>query len=240
VPRFDPSVDFRDPKSTQGGVHNIVHLNSISRSDRGLVVSFGRVLDVRTLRARRVKAPLGYLAGRFGFIRRLEAPTEAIGLNDRRPRSSHAVVTLTDEHPRTATVVFRGEGALVPNHNAVLEETLLIYNDTNQGRLVAYDCSSGRVQRSVAIPGSPSFARGLVALGDGLYGVGSQAPLAVHVIDLEREAVVSSALLHGLEQESVYAICALPSSFAVPGDDFALETPSRHRPILARPVTSGG
>jgi hypothetical protein len=61
VPRFNASVDFRDPRSTQGGVHNIVHLNSISRSDRGLVVSFGRVLDVRTLRARRAKAPLGYL-----------------------------------------------------------------------------------------------------------------------------------------------------------------------------------
>jgi hypothetical protein len=59
----------------------------------------------------------------------------------------------------------------VPNHNAVLEGTLLIYNDSNQGRLVAYDCSSGRVRRSVVIPGSPSFARGLVAFGDGLYGV---------------------------------------------------------------------
>jgi hypothetical protein len=161
-------------------------------------------------------------------------------LDDRRRRSAHAVVTLTDEHPRTATVVFRGEGLLVPNHNAVLEGTLLIYNDSKQGRLVAYDCSSGCVQRSVAIPGSPSFARGLVAFGDGLYGVGSQAPLAVHLIDLEREAVVSSVLLHGLEQESVYAICALPSSFAVPDDDFALETPSRNGRILARSVTTGG
>ena len=70
-------------------------------------------------------------------------------------------------------------------------------------------------------PGSPSFARGLAALGGGRYAVGSQAPAAVHVVDLDRGAVVRTIDLGGEPTESVYAIAALPDAFGDPPDRLA-------------------
>jgi hypothetical protein len=221
VPRFDPALDFRDPKVMQGGVHNIVHLNSVSRSHDGLVLSFGRVLDGRTLRTRMVRGRLGRAAAGLGLTRSRNGPIQAIP-SDRLAGSSYAVVGLSDADPRQATILYREGPIQVPNHNATRAGELLVFNDSNRGRLVFYSLE-GELLRSVEIPGFPSFARGLVALGEGVYVVGSQAPLALHVVDPERETVLRSIPLGGLERESVYAVCALPAEFATPGDRFLLE-----------------
>ena len=229
VPRFEPTLDFRDPKVVQGGVHNIVHLNSVSRSDEGLVLSFGRVLGARMVRNRMVKGLLGRAAARLGVVRRRNIPIEAIPAN-RLAGSSYVVVGLREAEPRQPVILYREAGIHVPNHNATKTGDCLVFNDTNRGRLVLHDLS-GKQGRSVEIPGSPSFARGLVALGASVYVVGSQAPLALHVVDLERETVLRSIPLGGLERESVFSVCVLPDGFATPGDDFQL-TPE---PFIAQP-----
>lgn len=221
VPPFDRSLDYRDPRVMQGGVHNIVHLNAVSRSPGGLVLSFGRILDRQTLRRRRLKGRAGRLAGHLGLVRRPPRGPSPIPTN-RVAGTTSAIVFVSGEPPRTARVALRDHGLQVPNHNALLDGELLVYNDTNHGRLVAYDRSRGVVHRSVAIPGSPSFARGLLRLGEGLYAVGSQAPLALHIVDLERGVVSASVSLGGVERESVYAVCALPDSFAEPAAGFDL------------------
>jgi hypothetical protein len=219
VPPFDRALDYRDPRVMQGGVHNVVHLNGVSRSGDVLAVSFGRILDRRTLRRRRLKGRAGRLAGSVGLVRRPTRGTEPIPA-DRVAGTTSAIVFLSEERPRAARVALRDRGLQVPNHNVLVEGELLVYNDTNRGRLVAYDRSRGAVHRSVPIPGSPSFARGLLHLGGGLYAVGSQAPLALHVVDLQRGVVSASVPLGGVERESVYAVCALPDSFAEPATGF--------------------
>jgi len=69
---------------------------------------------------------------------------------------------------------------------------------------------------SVPIPGSPSFARGLARLGERLYLVGSQAPLALHAVDLDAGKVTASIELDGEPAESVYGLEVVPESFAAP------------------------
>jgi hypothetical protein len=56
--------------------------------------------------------------------------------------------------------------------------------------------------------------------------VGSQAPLAVYAVDVERGKPVAEYRLGGVEHEAVYGICPLPAAFADPkqpdgGDPYA-------------------
>jgi hypothetical protein len=122
------------------------------------------------------------------------------------PGSTAAIVELRDGSTRVRA---SRADVTVPNHNVLERDGLLLYNDTNEGRLAAGTTS-------VAVPGDPSFARGLAHLRDDVYLVGSQHPLAVHAIDIARGDVVTTYALDGEENESVYAIAVLPESFATP------------------------
>jgi hypothetical protein len=114
------------------------------------------------------------------------------------------------------SILHRHAGTAAPNHNVGEEGDLLVYNDSNRHCLVAYDRASGSERCAVPIPGEPSFARGLAQIGPELWLVGSQAPLAVHAVDLERAEVVGSFPLGGVQDETVYAICVLPDEFEEP------------------------
>jgi hypothetical protein len=53
-------------------------------------------------------------------------------------------------------------------------------------------------------------------VGPGRWLVGSQAPPAVSLVDLERQEVTATFPLDGHENETVYAIAELPDEFADP------------------------
>jgi hypothetical protein len=220
-PAFDPGIDYRNPRELQGGVHNVVHLNAVSRAPEGLLLSFGRVLSPAEIRRRRLRAVPGRLAARLGVQRR--TPTKPAPLpTNFMPGSSSAIVLLRDAgaplERATAEVLLRVENVVVPNHNVLQTGELLLYVDSNESRLVAVNRATGRERSSVAIPGAPAFARGLAALEGDLYLVGSQAPLALHVVDMARGEIAASYELDGAENESVYAVCVIPSGFADPGE----------------------
>jgi hypothetical protein len=114
------------------------------------------------------------------------------------------------------SILCRRDGLVVPNHNVGREGDLLLFNDTNGHRLVAYDPTKREERLSVEIPGSPPYARGLARIGRNRWLVGSQSPLAVYAIDLERGEIVGEYAFEASETESVYAVCALPDEFAEP------------------------
>ena len=219
-PKFDPALDYRDPIVAHTGVHDLAHVNGVARGSDGLLVSLGRILAPNTVRALAVRAVGARLARSVG----LAAPAVA-AVRHRRARrlaqaeqhaaerfsgSSSAILALDGR----ATVLVHTNGVAVPNHNVLEEDGLLIYNDSNESRLVGVERASGRRRHTVAVPGSPAFARGLASLGNGRFLVGSQAPLALHTIDLAAERVVSSLDLGGRQRESVYAVSLLPAHFA--------------------------
>src|SRR5262249_36616170 len=82
---------------------------------------------------------------------------------------SAAIVWLPDRGrgflPRRASVVLETGLAHVPNHNLAVEGDLLVYNDTNRDRIVAWDRGAGVERGSVKIPGDPAFVRGLAQIG---------------------------------------------------------------------------
>lgn len=223
---FDESRDYRLP-SPGIAAYDVVHLNSVSRSSRGLLLSFGRVLSPRALRLENVKGRLGRLGetgrvagGLVAAARRLQderrslAPVPAPS----RQGSSFALVGLHDggaslREEGRGEILFREAGTRVPNHDGLEAGNLLLFNDSNRCRLVAVDQETGVVYRSVEVPGSPGFARGLAEIGGGLYAVGSQNPAAVHLIDLEASEVIRSVRFDDKPGETVYGVAPLPESF---------------------------
>jgi hypothetical protein len=216
VPPTDLTLDYRDPRVLQGGVTNVVHLNAVTRGTGGLLLSFGRILSPDEVARRQRMARLGRAAARLGVVRKRKpetttAPASAI------PGSTAAIVELPDagsgrlRTPQT--------NATVPNHNVIELDGTLLYNDTNEGRLVGG-------ATSVPVPGDPSFARGLAHFREAVYLVGSQHPLAVHAIDLGAGEVVETFELGGEENESVYAIAVLPETFALPSTSMFAPAPA--------------
>jgi hypothetical protein len=214
LPAFDPSIDFRDPRAVQQGVHNIAHLNGVVRAGNGgLLLSFGRVLDPRTVGTRRRKARVARLVSTLGVSRPLPTKPTPVPASFI-PGCSFAIVSLPPEGgPR---IVLHLHGIGVPNHNLDELEDAIVYLDSNAGRLVVWDTAAGAERAAVPIPGSPSFTRGLARIDARRYLVGSQAPLALYEVDLDRVEVVSVLELDGAANESVYGICIVPEDFGDP------------------------
>lgn len=213
LPPLDSDLDHRDPRAAQQGVHNVVHLNAVTRSPDGLLVLFGRVLAPELVKQRLRKAGLARALARVGISRPLPTkPTQVPASTV--PGSSFAVVELRDAGP--PQLVLHRSGTSVPNHNVEAVGDSIVYLDSNAGRLVVWDRESASERAAVAIPGSPSFARGLVRLDESTYLVGSQAPLALHAVDLSAGAVTETVELAGEPNESVYGLEIVPPAFADP------------------------
>jgi hypothetical protein len=211
LPPLDSDLDHRDPRAAQQGVHNVVHLNAVTRSPDGLLVLFGRVLAPELMKQRLRKAGLARALARVGISRPLPTkPTQVPASTV--PGSSFAVVELRDAGP--PQLVLHRSGTTVPNHNVEAVGDSIV--DSNAGRLVVWDRESASERAAVAIPGSPSFARGLVRLDESTYLVGSQAPLALHAVDLSAGAVTETVELAGEPNESVYGLEIVPPAFADP------------------------
>ena len=208
-------LDYRDPRTSQGGVHNIAHLNGVARGDGSLLLSFGRVLPAREVARRKAKAIGGRVAARVGVVRpdRFRESRVPVSVVE---GSAYALVELPDDRAAGARVLLLERPVSVPNHNVLRRGGELVYNDSNSDRVVAWDLGVGRPRVAVEIPGDPAFVRGLARLDDRLYLVGSQRPAAVRVVDLEAGALVETVGLGGDPREAVYAICVLPESFASP------------------------
>jgi len=213
LPPFDPSLDHRDPRVAQQGVHNAVHLNGIAPTDGGLLLLFGRILAPALVKQRLRKAGLARVLSRVGVSRPLPTKPTAVPASTI-PGSSFAIVERRDDG--RARVLLHLGGITVPNHNVAEFDGGLVYLDSNGGRLVVWDSVAHAERVSVSIPGSPSFARGLVRVGERTYLVGSQAPLALHAVDLDAAEVVETVELDGEQNESVYGLEVVPEAFGAP------------------------
>lgn len=217
VPAVDRRIDYRDPDTSRSGVPNIVHLNSVGYGSDGLLVSLGRILSAAAYRKARAASVLGRVAKAAGLSRRRQpsAPPEGAGPPVSAIEGSSSAVVLV-HHAGHGEILTRIRGTTLPNHNVAQAGDVLLYNDSNGGRLVALPLDRTGPERSVQIPGRPAFARGLVLLNRRTAVVGSTWPAAVYEIDLEEMRVVSSVPLGGEPTEAVHAICVLPDSFGDP------------------------
>jgi hypothetical protein len=186
LPRFEPELDYRDPRNRRGE-DDLAHMSSVVREDDRLLVMLGRI------------------AGRTEATWE-DAWSAVVELAEHGKPLAKA----------RASVLCRRNGLVVPNHNVARSEGLVVFNDSNANRLVAVDPRTNEERLSVAIPGDPPYARGLARIGPDRWLVGSQRPLAVHDVDLRRGEVVSSHVFEAPEDESVYAVCLLPGDFAPP------------------------
>jgi hypothetical protein len=213
LPAVDPELDHRDPRIAQQGVHNIVHLNGVTKIGDGLLLLFGRILSPAVVRQRLRKAVLARTLSRVGVARSLPTKPTPVPASTV-AGSSFAVVELPDHGP--PRVVLHRSGITVPNHNVEELDGEIVYLDSNEGRLVVWDPKAAAEQLSVPIPGSPSFPRGLVRIGERQYLVGSQAPLALHAVDLDARRVIETIEIEGAAKESVYGLSVVPEAFAAP------------------------
>ena len=213
LPPLDPDLDHRDPRTAQQGVHNVVHLNAVTRFPDGLLVLFGRVLAPELVKQRLRKAGLARALARVGISRPLPTKPTPVPASTV-PGSSFAIVELRDAGP--PHLVLHQSGTTVPNHNVEAAGDSIVYLDSNAGRLVVWDRETASVRAAVPIAGSPSFARGLVGIDESTYLVGSQAPLALHAVDVAACAVTATVELAGEPNESVYGLEIVPPTFSDP------------------------
>jgi hypothetical protein len=236
-------LDYRDPRQHGHAVHDAGHLNAVTRARDGLIVSLGRVLTPRAFRSRWLKRLVRRTAAESAITRPAMAAlrrrhlrklgADVLPIPDRAPGSS-ALVLVTDPaaaagRAPAADVVLRQDGLGLPNHNVLEVDDLLVYNDTNRGRLVAYDRRDGGEMRAVEVPGNPGYARGLAWLESETFLVGSQRPTALHTIDLGAGRVSSSTVIDRDPWESVSSIALVPDSFDDPPERmrFVPPTPGR-------------
>lgn len=213
LPKVDRTLDYRDPESMRDAVRNVVHLNAVTRGPNGLLLSFGRILSAGAYRKQRVMSVLGQLARPLGIKSRPHRPAQGLPVS-KVEGSSFALVLRHEDG--SSKMLKHAAGTNVPNHNVIQIDNWLVYNDSNAGEVVVSALDERSSDRRVQIPGQPSFPRGLVQLGRGHVLVGSQAPAAIYQVDLAAGRVVSTFLLDGEPNESVYGICLIPPSFADP------------------------
>jgi hypothetical protein len=191
LPRFDPEIDFRDPRNRRDE-DDLAHLSSVVREGDRLLVMLGRI------------------AGRTEKDWE-DAWSAVVELED------GGVKRLAKAR---ASVLCRRNGLVVPNHNVGRSDALVVFNDSNANRLVAVDPTTNEERCSVGIPGDPPYARGLARIGPDRWLVGSQRPLAIYDVDLKAAEIVSEYVFEAPEDESVYAVCLLPDDFgALPPSD---------------------
>jgi len=128
--------------------------------------------------------------------------------------TSSAIILLREDG--SSKILKYVAGTNVPNHNVIQVGNSLIYNDSNGGKVVSTSLNGKCTDRMVDIPGQPNFVRGLVQLDKYNFLVGSQSPAAIYQVDLESCKVVSTFLLNGQPNESVYGICIIPTEFNDP------------------------
>ena len=211
VPPVDRRRDYRDPESMRRGVPNLVHLNGLGVHEEDVLVSLGRVQSAAEYQRYRWRGFLGSLAVRLGLQRR-KKPRPTVRPREV-PGSASALVEVSAAG--TAKLLHRVPGISVPNHNVHREGEWLVYDDSNGSRLVGHSLAGG-TERSVSIPGDPSFVRGLAALGGLQFLVGNQEPLALYRVDLSEGEVMDRILLESVPHESTYGICLLPDTFDDP------------------------
>jgi hypothetical protein len=129
-----------------------------------------------------------------------------------------AIVSLADSPSdgRRWSILHQPEGVDDPSHNVAEDGRRLIYSHSTRGCVVVWDRDLRAELTAVTVPGDPAFARGLAHVWENLWLVGSQWPLALHLIDLAREQVIASYELDGVGDECVFAVCPLPDEFADP------------------------
>lgn len=217
LPPIDRAADYRDPDVSRSRVRDTVHLNGVRRGPEGLLLSFGRILAPSVYRRQVVSRAVGRVA------QSIRVPWRPVSKRDKAPRavpsgriagSTYAVVSL--DASRRSAVLLTETDVAVPNHDVCVDGDLLVYCDTNRGRLVGVDAVTGAVRHAVAIPGAPSFVRGLAPLGGLRFLVGSQRPATVYEVDLTAGAVSASYPLGGGPDESVHSVCVVPKSFGSP------------------------
>ena len=215
LPGIDLELDYRDPGSIRG-VPNMVHLNAVTPGANGLLLSFGRILSPRAYRRARMLA-LGGRVARMMNVRPRKArlPRDPLSPTRLEKADSSSAIVLWRSR-RSAKILHRIGEVAVPNHNVLKVGDTFLYNDSNRGMLVLERSDGGSRQRSVEIPGSPSFVRGLVQVSEHGFLVGSQMPAAVYEVDMQELRVTASYMLRGEPHETVYGLCLLPDAFQDP------------------------
>lgn len=218
LPPVDRSIDYRNPGIMRSAVHNVIHLNAVTRGAEGLLLSFGRILSAAEYKKARFKSVLGSVAKGVGLKQRTQRLSDLP--SNKIEGSSWAAVLLRDDG--RAKVMKRLEGIRVPNHNIVQVGDMLVYNNTNGNRVVATSLNNNMPERVVNIPGNPGFVRGMAQLDRNNLFVGSQKPAAIYQVDLLTESILANCLLDGEPNETVYAVCILPGRFNDPPAELEL------------------
>jgi hypothetical protein len=219
VAPIDDAIDYRVMRDVDGDVVNLSHVNGVKLLDDGMLVSFGRVRMPSPNATERAAALAGAaadaaLVGR-PLMRRLRAGrVRRFGADPQPGAARHGMIVLLAPD-RPAEVVVDRPLVWWPNHNQVPHGREVVLCETSAGRVVAVDRDTG-AQRSVAVPQSSSFLRGLAWMDGDRFLVGTRRPAALHLVDLASGHTEPAITLSGEWHESVHDVEPLPGDWDDP------------------------
>lgn len=197
----DPDLlgDFRDPSVLVEHTHDVTHMNALVVDEDSLVISLGNILTEHTAAA----APT---TGSGGVAFRADSWQQAPGAW----RNAHAIVRVPltpDRMPAgEPEVLWLGPVPHFPNHDVLLQGPTLWFNDSNANRIC--QVRGGRLVSDITVAGQ--FLRGMATCADRQVVVGTQAPLALHVVDLVAGRVTGTWKVPGSESESFTWLAQVP------------------------------
>jgi hypothetical protein len=212
------SRDYRDPRTHRIAQTNNAHLNSLCFLENGdMLVSLGRLTPWKMAVLMSLKGILTKARIYAIIVAVNQALIKLLGLK-RQKNSALAFVPATAQSvilrvtPAGAcTILFRFDDTTVPNHSLCpLDNGTVLYCDTNNGNLLVLDPDSGTVCKRIFV--AEDFLRGIEPLSQTLVAVGSQH--TVHVVDLEREAVVQKVQISEDPRVAIFDIQVLPPGVA--------------------------
>jgi hypothetical protein len=183
---------FDDPHVLRDRPHGLTHLNCAALTPAAMIVGMGRALT---------RDPQGQES--LEAYRRGNWTTPAGSW-----RARHALVRVpfADRSGDPPAVLWQQPVATMPGHDVWLDGPRIWTIDSGGRSLVAIE-DSHEVRR---IPVEGSFPRGWANLGAGRALVGTQHPLAVHIIDLTTGATVGSQVLTTDQDESITCLTRCP------------------------------
>lgn len=192
-------ADFRDPSVLVEHTHDVTHMNSLVVDGDSLVISLGNVLTAHPAAAAPMTAdePVAFRADSWQ-----QAPGTW--------RHAHAIVRVPLNQGREPAgepdVLWLGPAQHFPNHDVLLADSSLWFNDSNSNRIC--QVRDGRLVSGITVAGQ--FLRGMAICADSQVVVGTQAPLALHMVDLVTERVTGTWQVPGADGESFTWLAPVP------------------------------
>lgn len=219
------SINFRDPRTHDHAITDLLHINSLSILNTGdILVSCGllRKIDSQTLHHLNhlLKQSIfsKYFSRCYKFYRNLLKMNKLDTLNDKNisTESSKSLILRISNNGKVMNCLVQNDCS-VPSHSIrILNNGSAIYLNSSSGELIQFDPEKNKITLKTKI--GEQFLRGACQLNNESVFLGDNNEL-IH-FDLAKNQIVSTTVISINRNEAIFDVDVLPDHFDLPPESF--------------------